>query len=1216
MLTRTKLDQWCNAVIEAGWLAALVVAPLFFNVFSSRVFEPDKISLVRTIALAMTVVWLIKVANGGYAWQPAFALNGSQEPPPGANWRGWVRNPFFIPVTALIVAYLLSTIFSVAGFVSWFGSYQRLQGTYSFLAYVTIGGLAAATLRRPEQLRRVQHAVILTGLACSIYGIVQHYGLDPLPWGGDVQSRVAANAGNAIFLAAYVIMAFFLTLERVFSSFLRLLGLGQPDGIDRQEWQASLAGGAYLFVLLVQTVAIFWTQSRGPWLGWLLAIYLFALLAFTTLRPRFYRIFTGVIVGAALLGVFVLLAANTIPSFSFVRDIPYLGRLTNLLELDTGTGRVRALIWSGSAEMMLPHDPLVFPDGAQDTINAIRPLVGYGPEAMWVAFNRFYPPDLAHVEARNASPDRSHNETWDSMVVTGLLGFVTYTAVILTLLYWALRWLGLIVKRRDSLLFAAVMALSVAVSLIGFYFFDQQQLRLFGLAMPFGLMGGLALFVSIAAFLHGDTRPARADLPRLMLIIGLLTAIVAHYFEIHFGIAIGATRTSFWVFTAMLMVLGMRLAQPQAEELLAPVEETAPAEVKPAVAGKGKGKTALLPRRPRQLVAALPMLPATVMTDLLIFLTFVYIYSTNAQGSSDPLSILFTSVLQRPVNGQLVSSPAIFFLMFFTWLIGATVALAGESLAHRRAASVNWWLRGYGLHAAVVWGGWLFYGMIQGWRLAPMSAPPGTSNQDFLNMQLDRVGGHFGFFTGVVIVWMLGAGVVYAWPWLRQRGLPVAGRPLLAAGAGIAGGALALLLIVSVNINLVMADIVYKQGQQFDAQGNWVSSVELYRRALATRKTEDHYMLFLGRALLEQAKQAPVAGTASLPATLTLDDVLALTPDVVAQLGREDLLRAAEAVLLDAQKVNPLNTDHTANLARLYRTWADLVAADSPERGERLAESLAMYETAVTLSPNAAHLWNERGNAYLALGDNENAMAAYEKSLSLDQLYDQTYLLMADMLDRTGQTEALTDLLDQAVATFTGRNNDMAVQMLSYLSVVQARSGDLASAAATNERILELAPGNATALRNLAVIARDQGDLDAGLAWAEQGIAANTGNVAEVKPLYQVAAEIQQLQGNLPGAIATYEQLRTVDPNDTTTLQVLLSFYVQQGEDAKVVEIAQALAALDPANFLHPWQAAQALLRLNRAQEALPFAQQALTLAGPEQQPAIEALIQQITGGQ
>jgi hypothetical protein len=53
MTQQTKLDRWCTSIIEAGWLAALIVAPLFFNVYSSRVFEPDKISLIRSIALVM-----------------------------------------------------------------------------------------------------------------------------------------------------------------------------------------------------------------------------------------------------------------------------------------------------------------------------------------------------------------------------------------------------------------------------------------------------------------------------------------------------------------------------------------------------------------------------------------------------------------------------------------------------------------------------------------------------------------------------------------------------------------------------------------------------------------------------------------------------------------------------------------------------------------------------------------------------------------------------------------------------------------------------------------------------------------------------------------------------------------------------------------------------------------------------------------------------------
>ena len=36
----TRIAVFCDKLLEAGWLAALIVTPLFFNVYSSRVFEP------------------------------------------------------------------------------------------------------------------------------------------------------------------------------------------------------------------------------------------------------------------------------------------------------------------------------------------------------------------------------------------------------------------------------------------------------------------------------------------------------------------------------------------------------------------------------------------------------------------------------------------------------------------------------------------------------------------------------------------------------------------------------------------------------------------------------------------------------------------------------------------------------------------------------------------------------------------------------------------------------------------------------------------------------------------------------------------------------------------------------------------------------------------------------------------------------------------------
>ncbi|MCB0063331.1 MAG: O-antigen ligase family protein [Caldilineaceae bacterium] len=1245
MTLRTKLDHWCEAVIEAGWLAALIVAPMFFNVFSSRVFEPDKISLIRSIALVMLLGWVVKVANGGSIWLPAYAQDSTAQTANDgeaistwqARWAVIWRSPFFIPVVLLVVAYLLSTVFSLARFVSWFGSYQRLQGTYSFLSYVIIAFLTAAHLRRPEQLWRLQHVIIITSLAISIYGVIQHYDIDPLPWGGDVTVRIAANAGNAIFLAAYLIMAFFFTLERVYNSFALLLGNYPREAQENQELPIALAGGAYLFILMVQALAIFWTQSRGPWLGLFFGFYLFVLLVITSLRPRHYRQLTAGWVGLGMLGAIVLILMNTTGLFSFLQGVPYVGRLTTLLDSESRTGQVRVLIWEGASHMVAPHAPLIFPDGEEDTINLIRPLVGYGPEAMWVAYNPFYPPELAHWERRNASPDRSHNETWDSLVITGLFGFVAYMSLFLSVFYWALRWLGLLVNRRDNFLFAGLLAVSSLIFIVLFMASDDWQWRFLGASLPAGLMVGLFLYVTIAAFLHTHETPDATQIPRQLLIITVLATIAAHFIEIHFGIAIAATRTYFWVQAALLLVLGMRWAQPapfSAAQLLTPADIAAepaaepeptkePVEEEPKKSksqsrrrGKNRqsrsrsaGNQAANDRSagshsPPRPTGSTPGLPATVMTDLLVFLTFVFIYTTNGTQARDTLSVLFNSILRRPEGGELVSSPAIFFLMVFTWLLSAIVGLASESLAQRRAPEGSWWIKNFLLHTGIIWGGWLIYGLIQAARLVP------GAGGNTLDEQLAHVAGHFAIYTWIVVIWIVAAATVYAWPYLRERTLQFAKHPAVSLVAAVFIAIFVFFVISTVNVALVRADIIYKQGQQFDNQRNWISSIELYRRALAARKTEDHYMLFLGRALLEQAKDAGVEGAFAFPENPNVDDVLDLRPEQVQQMSRVDLLRAAEAVLLEAQRVNPLNTDHTANLARLYRSWADL-STDPAIRDEMLKKSVDMYDVAVTLSPNAAHLWNEKGNAHLADGQDEQAEAAYRHSLSIDPLFEQTYLLLSDFLNRRERYEEATELLEEGIRLMDESSRfQPTAQMYSFLGVAYARIGQLEKAIDANLHVLELQPNNIVAIRNLALLYRDNGQSEKALEWLEQTFPLlGPDNASELRQLRVLAAQIYQEQENTAKVIEQYEAIRVVLPEDLEVLKTLSNLYNTVQDDRKVVEIAQALMALEPGNYQHPFNIAQALQRVGQTENARQFGEQALSLAPDDQKPAIEAFL-------
>ena len=265
MTYSSRLSAFCDKVIEASWLAAIILAPLFFDVYSSRVFEPDKITLVRSLALVMVGAWLIK-------WLEERGHNGDRSD--RVTW----RTPLMLPTLLFAGIYLISSLLSIVPRVSILGSYQRLQGFYSMMSYIVIFWMILMNLRRREQLERIVTVVVMTSLPIAFYGLIQHSSKDPLPWGGDVTSRVASNMGNAIFVAAYLIMAFFLTLGRLVESFRVILTEKESRISD------ILRAAAYLFIAALQLIAFGFADSRGPLLGWLPGMFIFGLVGLLLLR--------------------------------------------------------------------------------------------------------------------------------------------------------------------------------------------------------------------------------------------------------------------------------------------------------------------------------------------------------------------------------------------------------------------------------------------------------------------------------------------------------------------------------------------------------------------------------------------------------------------------------------------------------------------------------------------------------------------------------------------------------------------------------------------------------------------------------------------------------------------------------------------------------------------------------------------------------------------
>ncbi len=1115
----TKLSRLCEAFIEAGWLAAVIVVPLFFNVHSSRVFEPDKISLLRSIALLMAVAWLVKVINDGFGREQARSgdrperlgdrpeqTDGDTEPRP-TLWQRILHTPLVLPTLLLVLAYLVSTVFSLTPRISLLGSYQRLQGTYTTLSYIVIFFLVLGHLRRPEQWRRLAYAVILTSIPIAIYGILQRSGLDPLPWGGDVQRRVAANMGNAIFVAAYLLMAFFLTLQRTLLHFGQVLRSG--EGIDsagggRNGVADAVLAGCYLFVLAVQTLTILYTQSRGPFLGLLAGLYVFGLVGLLGLRAwargnqrlgngaRTILSYGWLGMMAMAVAVVAFLIVFNLPNSPLapLRSNPTIGRLGTALDFEANTARVRTLIWQGASQLVAPHQPLQRPNLSADSsvtamesdaLNVLRPLVGYGPEAMWVAFNRFYPPDLAYHESRNASPDRSHNETFDSLVITGTLGFAAYMALFISLFYYSLKWLGLIRSSRQRWSFLLVALAGAALGAL-VPFLLRGDWVLLGIILPAGLIAGVIVYITVAAIWN-----ERRGLPmrlgqRELLIMTILATVIAHFIEIHFGIAIVATRTYFWLWSAVLVVLGMnwlRLDAPQPE--LAAVDSKAPSAKggqQPPAKGKRRPPAAPPVRRERQ--SQFPwgevVVYAVLMGIVLFTLAYDYIINPNvlALRQSNPLVVFFLAFTSRIVQGERIVSLGLMWMVFFVWLVGMAVALF-DIARSRQGATGRWLGQGALIFSAISLGIFLVFGLIHAANIARDARLQQPGSSITLEQLASMAAGHIvTYYLVIVLLLVVLSGILW---WIR----PGSGKWLgpggwLAATAGIVLPILALFVIFNINISLVRADIIYKQAQAYDSADRYDEAIFLYQLALEDQPYEDYYYLFLGRAQLERARQS----TGS---------------------EREQYLRQAERSLLRAQQLNPMNTDHSANLGRLYQAWAQLAGAD--QRAELAQKSLDYYSVATRLSPNAAHLHNEYASAYQMAGDPSRALDQFLISLRIDPRYLETYRRLGDFYRTTNQE-------DQAIRTYEQglqvEPRDAALR--SLLGFLYAERGETDKAIEQNLALLDLRPADVGALQNLAVLYTRTGDNPSALRYAQAALEV----VQDAEDRAALEALIQQLQ--------------------------------------------------------------------------------------------------------
>lgn len=779
-MSDSRLSRACDAVLEAGWLLAVSVTPLFFNLYSRRGFEADKLALLRALIAVMAAAWLV-------GWLDRRGDRSGAEQPAARS---------IITRAAVIFAALtiVTALLSIAPRVAWLGSYTRAQGAHTLLSLATLGLLVADRLRTRAQWARLLDTLVLVSVPVAIYALLQAADLDPV-WGQrGAGGRASSTQGNPIYLAAYVMMMFCLTLGLAVAAF-------------RRRREAGNLGRSLLYgvALLLQAAALFSANSRGPFLGWLAGLGMLILLAAVLARRR-TLIIGALALGAMLIAVLVTVNVPNSP-LAGLRDALGLSRLLALTANPGDSADVRILIWEGSAAIVQPHAPVALPAGATDSLNALRPFIGYGPDSLYLVFQQFFPPQLTSRGGYPADTlvGRSHNETWDALTTGGLTGLLAYQLIFLSTWLGGLSALRLMNTRRER---SAVIGLWLGGGALGTGgALAANALPYAGLLLPIGTLLGMVIYLVIYA-LRSSHAPIEPAAPQRdgWLTVALLAALTAHYVEIQFGIAVAATRLLFWLFAALIVV-------QESRRLTAEDEPRAASWI---------GQTA-----------------TAALINVGLTMTLMPAFVVNYDHLSNGWEIVWRALTFDSVHN--VQSGAVALLLLTTWLMAGLWLMSDLPRARRGHGGAVFAAFSIGLAAA--------YGLLHASRPGiDMITTVGDIAAE-LHIAAQRVQVFDLYVAGLSVLLVL-----IALSLLTERAVEarwVNRRWSVAVAVPVMIGVL--MWNNSLNFDPIRADMIYRHGQGFEQQGKLDFAIAVYQAALNVTPAEDVYWRGLAAAQLSAA---------------------------------------------------------------------------------------------------------------------------------------------------------------------------------------------------------------------------------------------------------------------------------------------------------------------------------------------------------------------------
>ncbi len=381
-----RLGLWAVA------LAALVFAlvPLIINPNAVLLYVPAAFYLIKFKLVMYLSAALLVAALGA-------TLLGTRP----------VKLPVLLPALAFLSVSALSTLFSGDIVHSLFGETNRHDGLLSLAAGVLLFYAAARFLDSWAKVRVFLAVGLASAVIIAVYGILQHYGLDPvlsmgIPWytmepvTGPLSpwylttGRSFSTLGWPLWLAAYLTLMMGAALALYFQT--------------KGRWERAL----WLAALTLMAACWLYTYSRSSMLAVAVTVPVVLFLARRRIggvKPLFLPL--------AVMVTTVIVAQLASPYSTSVLSRFVDANLAPTLDEASESGDVsvttRLMMWRDTVPVILE-----------------RPLLGHGPDNFAEPFERHEGEDLRAFFPRGEVIDKAHNEFLQVAATTGLLGLAAY----------------------------------------------------------------------------------------------------------------------------------------------------------------------------------------------------------------------------------------------------------------------------------------------------------------------------------------------------------------------------------------------------------------------------------------------------------------------------------------------------------------------------------------------------------------------------------------------------------------------------------------------------------------------------------------------------------------------------------------------------------------------------------------------------------------------